>query len=346
MKRLNTFALLFGYFFLILGVAEFVIRAHPRLSCLGGYKPSKNGKIVYELCPGYPLTLSESTISSQGLNDRYFSSHKPEGIFRIAFVGDSESFGWKLGPNNSFPKLLERRLNREAQQYEVMNFSVPGYNTAQEFEVIKEKVLLFNPDMVILNYCRNDTHFCNYFQPEITSSNFFSNRSFFLNLALAGIDRGITYLRGRGHPLLWRLWREFKRTVLGMHYPNQRIYPRPGLQEAPLIEGDPPLHQEDVPQEYWYMLGLENYKIHLWGIKEVLRRKGITLVSSGFFDFQALETNRELGIEYIFDFNELLRKERISYKETQLPEDPHLSLKGHRLIANHIYRSLKGKNLI
>jgi hypothetical protein len=72
------------------------------------------------------------------------------------------AFGYKkkysaLPLETTFPKLLESRLNAVSPgKYEVLNFSVTGYNSFQEEIVLKKKVLQFEPDIVILAYVHND----------------------------------------------------------------------------------------------------------------------------------------------------------------------------------------------
>src|SRR5207244_5898409 len=101
-------------------------------------QPSRYAGIVYELKPnvrgrfmGQPLL-----INSQGLHDYEYSHRKEPGTFRIVGVGDSSLFGWGVPFEDSGLKVLERRLNEKsrAQKFEVINFSVPGYNTAMEAE--------------------------------------------------------------------------------------------------------------------------------------------------------------------------------------------------------------------
>jgi hypothetical protein len=45
---------------------------------------------------------------------------------------------------------------RSPTSYEVMNFGVGGYNLEAEVEVLKSKVLVFKPDVVVLNLFHND----------------------------------------------------------------------------------------------------------------------------------------------------------------------------------------------
>ena len=123
-------------------------------------QPSRHAGIVYELKPnvrgrfmGQPVL-----INSQGLHDYEYSRRKEPGTFRIVGVGDSSLFGWGVPFEDSGLKVLERRLNEKsrAQKFEVINFAVPGYNTAMEAETFVQRCLEYAPDLVLLNFNTND----------------------------------------------------------------------------------------------------------------------------------------------------------------------------------------------
>ncbi len=123
-------------------------------------QPSRYAGIVYELKPnvrgrfmGQPLL-----INSQGLRDHEYTHRKEPGTFRIVGVGDSSLFGWGVPIEDSGLKVLERRLNEtsRARKFEVVNFGVPGYNTAMESETFIQKCLEYAPDLVLLNFNTND----------------------------------------------------------------------------------------------------------------------------------------------------------------------------------------------
>lgn len=82
---------------------------------------------------------------------------KPPGVFRIAVVGDSFTFGPMLQYDDTFPKRLERILNARAKgpRVEVYNYGVPGLATVQELEVLKQ-VVRQKPDLVVLEITLND----------------------------------------------------------------------------------------------------------------------------------------------------------------------------------------------
>ena len=96
--------------------------------------------------------------NSQGLRDFEYTVRKQPETFRIVGLGDSSLFGWGVAVEDSTLKVLERRLNEQGggQKFEVLNFAVPTYNTAQEVEVFVSKCLDFDPDLVILSFNTND----------------------------------------------------------------------------------------------------------------------------------------------------------------------------------------------
>ncbi len=336
---INIFTALISSLLLFLCL-ELFVRVNPQLYC-EGYRPSKNAKLVYELQPGHKMTLLRAEISSQGLNDRYFTIKKSPGVYRIAVIGDSTSFGWKVGAAKSFPKILERMLNDgkgKHKRFEVINFSVPGYNPSQEFEVLKEKAIKFNPDMVILCFCGNDTHVCNYIQPDLTVFNYLYNKSYFFHYVLRRID---LTLMSSGSQRLKSLWFSFKKNILGMFYFDQIIYSYPGLEETIYIEGNPPVKKERVPYKYWDMIGDENYKIHLSYFREFLESRHIPFILVGFFTDEMLKINETVGVKKTYDFLQLSQKDGIAYHEISLKNDWHLNGRGHALCAGYLYERLK-----
>jgi len=80
---------------------------------------------------------------------------KPAGLYRIAALGDSFTFGMAVDEEDTWPKLLEADLaGRRAVQ--VINFGVMGYDTTQESRLLETKVPPFQPDLIVIGYCLND----------------------------------------------------------------------------------------------------------------------------------------------------------------------------------------------
>jgi hypothetical protein len=90
--------------------------------------------------------------NSRGMANPEYGPEKPPHTWRIALMGDSVS----LGPyGHSYDQLLEHKLNdccttKEIEQYQVLNFSVPGYLLIQKMDVAIERAKQFHPDVYVV----------------------------------------------------------------------------------------------------------------------------------------------------------------------------------------------------
>lgn len=97
-------------------------------------------------------------INSKGLRDNEYSYEKTKGVYRILVLGDSVTFGWGVPFDDTYPKRLERELNKrsDGRRYEVLNSGVGNYGTREEAIYLREEGLKYTPDMIILGYFIND----------------------------------------------------------------------------------------------------------------------------------------------------------------------------------------------
>ncbi|MAG39074.1 hypothetical protein CMO90_03205 [Candidatus Woesearchaeota archaeon] len=117
-------------------------KPNTNLTYIWGNNVSKKG-IVYH-------------INSIGIRDKEYNISKSNNTFRIISLGDSFTFGWKLPLNQTWPKLLEEKLNILKKEYEVMNFGVDGFNTDLEVKFFEKKGFQFSPDMIIIQFLSDD----------------------------------------------------------------------------------------------------------------------------------------------------------------------------------------------
>ena len=99
------------------------------------------------------------SINSKGIRDREFEIPKPDDVFRIIVLGDSVTFGTEYPLELTYPKILEKSLNKKSGlnlKYEVLNAGVCSYNAVQKFLLLKNKLLDYEPDMVILQFLNDD----------------------------------------------------------------------------------------------------------------------------------------------------------------------------------------------
>jgi D-alanyl-lipoteichoic acid acyltransferase DltB (MBOAT superfamily) len=102
-----------------------------------------------------------NTINRWGMRDDDVERAKPANTVRIALVGASRSVGWGVEHDVVFEARLEEALNaasreRGGPRYEVLNFSVDGYQPVQRLLLLERKVWDFEPDAVIFTGQRAD----------------------------------------------------------------------------------------------------------------------------------------------------------------------------------------------
>lgn len=76
---------------------------------------------------------------------------KPSGVYRIAVLGDSFTFGMGVAADETASAVLQRLLDGEAPgKFEVYNFGVPSYSPVLEYIYLTQEVVKYDPDLVIL----------------------------------------------------------------------------------------------------------------------------------------------------------------------------------------------------
>ena len=100
--------------------------------------------------------------NKHGYRDYEYSLKKPEGIFRVLILGDSQTFGSGIkNLEETWVKKLEAKLQNERrnESIEVLSISGPGWNSDTHLYELFENGFKFNPDLVILAYYHNDIPF-------------------------------------------------------------------------------------------------------------------------------------------------------------------------------------------
>lgn len=99
-----------------------------------------------------PIANTEFT-NSVGLRGRIeYAQEKPEGVWRVVFLGDSCTF---LG-DPVYPEIVQRQLStRLGQRVEALNASSPGYSSFQGRQLL-ERVAAWQPDAVVVYFGWND----------------------------------------------------------------------------------------------------------------------------------------------------------------------------------------------
>jgi lysophospholipase L1-like esterase len=77
---------------------------------------------------------------------------------RVAFLGDSNTFGLGAGFNNSYPQVLQRRWNREIghDKVVVLNLGTPGLNSSKLRQQLPGIIMSLRPDVLAIMIGVND----------------------------------------------------------------------------------------------------------------------------------------------------------------------------------------------
>ncbi len=96
-------------------------------------------------------------INREGFRDDDHAKSKSQNTFRIAVLGDSFVEAIQVPREQSSTFLLQQELARlHSSQMELLNFGTNGFGTLQEYLVLKNMALSYNPDLVVLVFCVNN----------------------------------------------------------------------------------------------------------------------------------------------------------------------------------------------
>jgi hypothetical protein len=83
-----------------------------------------------------------------------FPAKRPD-TFRIIALGDSLTYGYGIAEQDIYPRVLERVLN-DAFRVEVLNLGVPGAQSEDIHNILRQKLPVLQPDLVLYGVCLND----------------------------------------------------------------------------------------------------------------------------------------------------------------------------------------------
>ncbi|MBX9766608.1 MAG: SGNH/GDSL hydrolase family protein, partial [Bdellovibrionales bacterium] len=113
-----------------------------------GWKLSSNGpRYTYN-----DLRTVLINVNPDGFRDDSYPHARAPRIKRVAVIGDSFTEAFQVNRDQTFLHLLERQLNEKDKnvRWEVMNFGVGDFGTAQELLVLENEVWKYGPDAIIL----------------------------------------------------------------------------------------------------------------------------------------------------------------------------------------------------
>ncbi len=99
------------------------------------------------------------TINSHGFRGRDFAVEKPPNTLRVLTLGASSTFGYHDKDEETYPYLLEQRLNRNAgpERFEVINLGMPHLHSWEIRALFEREGLPLKPDVVTFYEGINDS---------------------------------------------------------------------------------------------------------------------------------------------------------------------------------------------
>jgi len=91
--------------------------------------------------------------NAAGYRGRAFDPVKPQGVYRIAIVGDSFTYGNGIRQEDRYSDVLQTRL---PSHFEVLNFGVAGANTPEHRHLVEKLLDDVHPDFILLQWYVND----------------------------------------------------------------------------------------------------------------------------------------------------------------------------------------------
>jgi len=104
--------------------------------------------------------------NSQGLRDTEHEEARSPGTYRIVVLGDSYAEAMQVKLEESFPKVLERELQKylgPTRKVEVINLGVSGFGTDQELLALRHYGIKYQPDLVLLAFLTGNDVRNNYY---------------------------------------------------------------------------------------------------------------------------------------------------------------------------------------
>jgi len=106
----------------------------------------------------YKEYAAKGRINNWGFIGKDARLKKTKGAQRIIALGDSITEAVQVDVDKNYCSLLEESLNVGGGKYEVINAGISDYSPRLEYLYLREKLIYFKPDCLMLQLCANDVY--------------------------------------------------------------------------------------------------------------------------------------------------------------------------------------------
>lgn len=105
--------------------------------------------------PARHVAADAPRVNTTAFRDRARTPEPPPGVRRVAILGDSVTYGYRLPAEHAYPQQLEALLAARGKRIEVLNAGVAGWSTREE-RAAYARLRPYRPERVLLAVCLND----------------------------------------------------------------------------------------------------------------------------------------------------------------------------------------------
>lgn len=284
-------------------------------------RPSHYIKMIYEFKPNLNVQYTGVEVKTNSLGWRESKMKVATDVksIRILGIGDSVMFGWGVREEERYLDILEKQLNERHPNFkwETIVLAIPGYNLPMEIEMLEKVGLAYQPNMIIYGFVENDH----------CLPNFVFHKEPFFSLHLFLDD--------------------YIKEVMNIDY-THKIFESELLGEKiwDLCTND------DIMKKYPGLTGEKAFNDSLNRLSQIGAELTIPIIllkhNPYIKDFKI--PRNMLIVNPIKEQGEYLRINKFKIIEVSdlviSEEDNHPSAKGHKLIADVLYRKLLDDNII
>ena len=128
-----------------------------KIERMRGFADTRSGEFEPHAFTVLTLRRDREDVNERGFRDRSWDPEAAEGVTRIACLGASTTYGYRVDDwRDAYPHQLEQALRERGHAVEVQNFGVPSWTTAETLVNYFLNVQDFAPDVVIVHHGFSD----------------------------------------------------------------------------------------------------------------------------------------------------------------------------------------------